>query len=584
MPGDSKETVIFRGNSHNDSDGKGRTGIGVTYGNSPVEVERGEPMFEMQDGGQIDPSTGEPNTSGIVLGNLKFNKNLAKTIGDPTLLQIADKYGDSKYRNIGSDIAKKTANINTKMQKIVNKTNNLKPALTSFDEIENKSLELMEKGLNMQLKDFAKQNIVLANFQQAHNDVAENKYDADALARGKVEYAKLGTSLSKAQKGKIIDRTITQDDYNTLMQLYTEAEKVGNGPQVKTFQNSAANILDMNVNEAKKFIDGVMGPKTRAIKPMLDEALKTWKTKNTTSAQTTQLGYEPPTYPWVTDPNQKADQLEEITDVPASKATTVAAATPKKPGFDWMTMFNNMMPYLRPSDSDTLDPRQLAGEMYALSNNQQEPVYAQTVNPQLTVPYDVSLQDILNENTAASRAAQRTMGYNPAAQANIAAQQYAANQKVLGEQFRMNQDMKNKTYAQNRQILDQAQATNLGIFAQQSDKQAQAKSNTKMQTQAALQSISAKFLENQSKNKELKTYENLYNYRFGKDQIADNWNPLAQFNMSGSNTGKTSVPGFNAVYEVDGETGQSKVMRYVPKTKKETEESAKNGTLVKLFK
>ena len=58
MPG-SGETVLFRGQSHNESDGEGNTGIGITYGENPVEVERGEPMFEMAAGGEIDPATGE---------------------------------------------------------------------------------------------------------------------------------------------------------------------------------------------------------------------------------------------------------------------------------------------------------------------------------------------------------------------------------------------------------------------------------------------------------------------------------------------------------------------------------------------
>ena len=253
--------------------------------------------------------------------------------------------------------------------------------------------------------------------------------------------------------------------------------------------------------------------------------------------------------------------------------------TPAKNRFPWEQMANEVLPYLRPSDSYTLDPRQLAGEMFALSNNQQEPVYAQGFNPQLTTPYDISMQDVLNKNQADFRAAQRTMGYNPAAQANLAAQQYQANQGVLGDQFRANQEMQNKTYAQNRQLMDQAQMTNLGIFSQQADKQSQAKSNTKAQIQAALQSISAKMLENEAKNKELKTYENLYNYRFGNDQRAQNWNPMAQFNMAGNARNNTAVPqGFEATYKQLPD-GSYEVDKYTKK-----KEKSKNGSIVKLFK
>ena len=40
---------MFRGNSHDESDNNGNTGIGITYGNSPVEVERGEPATKIND-------------------------------------------------------------------------------------------------------------------------------------------------------------------------------------------------------------------------------------------------------------------------------------------------------------------------------------------------------------------------------------------------------------------------------------------------------------------------------------------------------------------------------------------------------
>ena len=95
---------------------------------------------------------------------------------------------------------------------------------------------------------------------------------------------------------------------------------------------------------------------------------------------------------------------------------------PSEKEFDWMTIANQILPYFRPSDAEELDPRQLSGEMLALAQNQLEPVQAQTFQPQLGTPYDISLQDILNENEADYRAAQRMMGYNPAALAALNAQ------------------------------------------------------------------------------------------------------------------------------------------------------------------
>ena len=71
-----------------------------------------------------------------------------------------------------------------------------------------------------------------------------------------------------------------------------------------------------------------------------------------------------------------------------------------------------------------LDPQQLLGEYYALSNNQLEPVQAQSYQPDLGTPYDISLQDQLNANQADFNATQRMVGYNPAALAQLNAQKY----------------------------------------------------------------------------------------------------------------------------------------------------------------
>jgi hypothetical protein len=248
----------------------------------------------------------------------------------------------------------------------------------------------------------------------------------------------------------------------------------------------------------------------------------------------------------------------------------------------WITGINAMLPLIRPSDAEQLDPQQLAGEMYAMSTNQLEPIQAQTYNPQLSTPYDISLQDMLNENTASTRAAQRLMGYNPAAEAAVVGQAYGANQKVLGEQFRMNQQMKDKVYGENRNALNDAQLKNLGIYDNQYTRQAEAKSNTKAVTQAALNSISDKFLKNKLENRTLAINENLYNYRFDRRGRAWNWNPLAQFDttMGGNASSRGKVSGipddWMTLYDENGKFQGTK------KRTKSTEE--KNGGLVRAIK
>jgi hypothetical protein len=163
--------------------------------------------------------------------------------------------------------------------------------------------------------------------------------------------------------------------------------------------------------------------------------------------------------------------------------------------------------------------------MYAMSNNQLDPVYAQTVQPDLTVPHDISFQDMLNANQADYRSAERMVQNNPAALAQLSANKYRANQGVLGEQFRQNQGEKSRVYEQNRGIINQAKLQNLGILDQQQNRQSIAKSNTKAIAQKALESISNKYLQNQLENRTLKTYENLYNYRYDNKGRTINMNP-----------------------------------------------------------
>lgn len=264
--------------------------------------------------------------------------------------------------------------------------------------------------------------------------------------------------------------------------------------------------------------------------------------------------------------------------------------TPSKDNkFWWTDALASMMPYFRPSDAEKLDPRQLAGEMYALSTNQVEPVQAQTYQPRLRTPYDISMQDQLNEVHAQTRAAQRLAGYNPAAQAAIAGQAYAPESKILAEQFRVNQGMKNQVYDQNLATLNDAQLKNLGIFDQQYQRQAGAKSATKATTQAALNSISAKYLQNQMEQRQLQTMENLYGYRFGPGMRAQNWNGPAQFNMSGNNT-RTNSSGIirnekgEELLPVMDKTGE--VTRYIVKdtSTKGKGKTGRNGSIVHAFR
>jgi hypothetical protein len=180
----------------------------------------------------------------------------------------------------------------------------------------------------------------------------------------------------------------------------------------------------------------------------------------------------------------------------------------------------------------------------------------------LDTPYDISFNDQINAIDSQSRAALRASGSNPAAQAMIMAQSIEAKNRVLGEQTRINQSNKMGVYDKNRATLNDAQLKNLAINDQQYVKQSQAKSNTKEQTQAALNSISAKTAQQRATNRELGIMENMYNFRFTPSGRAINMNAPAQFNMSGgmdqSGSFKTDAYG-NQMYPIyNPKTGKIK--------------------------
>jgi hypothetical protein len=500
------ETVMFRGKSHDESDGKGNTGIGITYGDSPVEVERGEPALQLRNGSDGDNSL-------TVYGNLVIPKMGAEMIGN-------SKAAGKKFKNYVADLSKTEQKQNKLIEKSVDELDNL-DVNNPYDLLKFESYKANMLGANQKLKNIADEKIKLADLQSAINDTAEEYgFEADALAKGEVKQAKKGASIKKAQGGKDISNKIYRDALALEPRVRLMLEK-----QLDTLpDDKLATIL---AKERKPDFS----------LPKIPESVK--------------------------------------------KAGIKQRPEPTEEEFDWMTIANQILPYVRPTDAEELDPRQLSGEMLALAQNQLEPVQAQTFQPQLSTPYDISLQDIINKNQADYRAAQRMIGYNPAALASLNAQKYQANQQVLGEQFRMNQAMRDKVFAENRNMLNQANLQNLGILDQQYGRQQQALSNTKATAQAALNSISAKYLQNQAENRTLQTYENLYNYRFDPRFRAQNMNALAQFNLEGSGSGSSGTPFGNMTpEEIELYAKQLKVAQ--DKQKKMTK--GKNGALVKAIK
>jgi hypothetical protein len=490
-------------------------------------------MVELEEGGTIDPETGEVQKSGVVFGNLQIPNQYIDMLGDKNAK-------GKKFKNYVADLSKIEEKQNSIIDKSSKELNALDP-INSFDKLKLTALQANIQGANMKLKDVADKKINAASLQNAINDTAEEHgLVADDLARGKAkvdkeakkEYAKFGGKFTQAQDG---------DWYAN----NSPAGSMDYGEQLSDWDQGELPELVIPAKRKPFGIpSGIFDVKGKIDSPTPDELIQDIKLAKK----------------FKKDKHRASDEKSEDK-------------------FDWMNMVNAILPTIRPSDAEDLDTAQLYPEMFAMSNNQVAPVQAQTYQPDLSTPYDVSFQDQLNANQADYRAAQRTMGYNPAAQANLNAQKYQANQSVLANQFRANQEMKNKAYGENRNMLNDAKLKNLAIFDKQYERQTEALANTKATTQAALNSIADKYAKNKLEGRTLKTYENMYNYRFGKSGRAQNMNPFAEFD--------TQYKGASAE-ELEARAALAKALekKEAAAAKKDAKETDKkrNGSIVKSYK
>ena len=611
LPG-SGETVMFRGKSHEEKSPNGETGIGITYGGNPVEVERGEPMVELEEGGGIDPMTGEAKKSGVVFGNLKIPNQYIDLLGDKSAK-------GKKFKNYVASISKQEATQNRIIEKNTKELNELDPS-TMYDKLKLTALQANIDGANMKLKSFADKKINAASLQNAINDTAEeNGFDADALAKGKVQQAKFGGNFDKAEDGDKIKKFNSPEEakkegykLESDGKYHLRKKGIAQKPSVTKLAMANKDIPRQHKN-ALGLYSGITAEQLEAYKKK-NSWYPNWEGFNPNrpgDVQKYQEAFNQKAREYNSDAYLKPDDLfgeqvysanidmhqgEYITP-PSDEVAEVKDVDTKPIPYErskFLDFTGQVLPYLRPTDQEGLSAMQLYPEMYAMATNQLEPVQAQSYQPDLGVPYDISLQDQLNANQSDYRATQRAVGYNPAALAQLNAQKYAANTNVLGEQFRLNQGMKDKVYGENRNILNDAKLKNLQIYDQQYQRQSQALSNTKATAQAAISSIADKYAKNKLENKTLGVMENMYNYRFDPSGRAVNMNAPHQFNIPtvGANkAGQIQVP----VYDSNGELDHYQLKAYDPNTEEETTEDKtvkvkpiaekkRNGSIVKAFK
>jgi outer membrane lipoprotein SlyB len=469
---DGGETVMFKGRSHDNG------GIPINFGENGVEVEGGEPAVKLRDGGN------ESNM--VVFGNMKLSKMAADEFGIP------DAKG-KKFKHVANEISK----VEKKQNKLIDKATeraDMTTGSSGFDQLKMNTSQAQLMGANMKLRSAAilKQN--LGAVQNAILDTAsELGVKSDELAQGK---------LVKEKDPRMMAQTGTNIPYSGTP--FSDAPDLYPGPT------------------PRELVTSIVSDALKGVPPMQEY---------------TQIPYQPEF--------GSSSELPDVT-VTSDKLSSTANLSPisddapmsDKGKFDWKGLgqmaLSNIAPFLRPRTRLGLDPEELYPEYFAMASNQLEPVQAQTFQPMLDTPMDISLNDQLNAIDAQSRAAIRAAGQNPAAQAMIMSQSLDAKNKVLGEQTRINAANKMQTYDKNRAILNDAQLKNLQILDNQYVRQAQARSNTRAQTLEALKSIAAKTAQNKLENRTLNVYENMYNYRFSPSGVAYNTNAPAQFNIPGA--------------------------------------------------
>jgi hypothetical protein len=572
---DGGETIMFRGPSHDNG------GMPIEYGSSPVEVEGGEPAVKLRDGGDGD-------TNLNVYGNLKISKLNADLLNNP-------KFANKKFKNVANDLSKGEAKSNKKINKASNIIDNL-DVITSFDKLSLDTNNAILQGENMKLKKYAQDKMDLAALQSAINDTAEKnglypgspKLIADYLAKGKVmmdkskgKTAKSGIALKKAQtgveqkgstftyNGRTLDPNNPEDAI--LIQEFRTAEGKFN-KDIDAFRSNAKGDLSKSIGMDEVVVSA---PNYLTFEEWLDLYSPEDLIPGVNEQQLFKQ-YQMHRYKYGASDYTALPQFEE----PGAPITVGSMAGKAKNKFnlnktlDTLTPYlNEALPYLRGTNARELPLSQITPEL-SVMGDREEPVYAQTLQPNLAVPFDIiDPQAQLNDARAQAKAAMRAVGSDPSGQAAIMSQLYDIENKIRGGAAQTNLANKLGIYNQNLQTLNDTQLANLNIRDKQYVRQSQAKSNTKAQKLLAARSISDKFAENRKANRTLGVYENLYNYRFDDQGRAQNRNPLVNFDQMIAGATPEELKAYAALKEEQAK-----------KAAKTSKGNARNGSIVKALK
>ena len=450
---------------------------GASHDNGGIQTQYGDNQVEVEGGEPaVKLKDGGSEDNLVVFGNMKIDGDIANLIGD-------SKAKGMKFKTYIADVAKNDAKqlkkINKGLQLIQDSDEN-----NAFDHLSLNTGKLMVKGAQDWQKINAEKIKQAGIVQDAIHQTAKHLgVKNDKLAEGKLE--KETDPSMVAQMG--VTTPGYKFDINKIVPQFVETEDAVKVPYQRGYVGT--DLPEVVVASSRK---GAFHP------PSIE------------------------------------DMSDSILTKKGSKILSGLKKTGKFLGDYAPAVLSNLEPFLRPSNADEpLPPDQIYPELYALATNQLQPVQAQTFQPMLDSPVDISLSDQLAAADAQSRAAIRAAGSNPAAQAMIMAQTLQAKNQILGEQTRINQANRMQVYDKNRAALNDAQLRNLQILDKQYERQALAASNTRDQALSAKSSIAAKTAQQRAINRKMAVMENLYNFRFDPKGRAINANAPQFFNTSG---------------------------------------------------
>jgi hypothetical protein len=526
MPG-SGVTSMIKGASHKNG------GVGISYGGksqngyeyaanganmgAQIEAEDGESMIEMEEGGMIDPQTGEQNTNAVVIGNIPAKHEILSLISDnQDLLEYIKKKGNDgrTFKSLFTDLTKqevKATEAKEKASKIANDADKSKSG-----KLDLQTAKTIEDAADADLQSIANTKMGMAESQDTLHKIKGQiskslgyNISAEELGRGKIkkdrdpitrdapldDVAKSGAYLRKAQTGNTTtpqEPVLTEAEYNDMVKLYNEGAgtKSGKSGSIKEFQKL------YHQKFPKEALAAIQ--KTTRENGLSNEAKKLGLTKEDILAgkdvqkilqSNEDEFWGPRTKQYMANVNSAFNKTPAASPIQLNTlgtASTTGQSTTAKPSIGVVPLKKNnaldaigmIGQFFQNKNFPGMDPRQFAGEDMAAALNVQQPVPMQKPYVELDPIYRMNYNDVRNTNTAAFRDMLRQNQGNPAADALAFGRFAQQNQSIGGEEFRTNQAIEQAIYSGNRAKMNANLEKGIALNANQANLQSIAKSNT----------------------------------------------------------------------------------------------------------